>query len=161
MPNSFRYRSGETNPVHASFKPGVAVSIGDLSFIDTADNYYIKPAGSFTWDTDLATTQANFHPLFVGVAAQAYDGTNASAYGIKDGKLRIDTDGVFEFATASASYKVGDLVGPAKQTGNLLEPQKVAAVANEGRAIGRVTEETSSSTRVKVRIFPPRAKLLS
>lgn len=161
MANTFRYLYGETNPVSVPYKAAVAVEIGDLCWIDSADSYKVKPAGSFTWNTSLAQTQTDFHPTFAGVAAQGYDGTNANAYGIKDGQLRIDTDGVFEFDTASASYNVGDLVGPAKQTGNLLEPQKVAAVASEALAVGRVVEATSSSTKVKVRIFPAKALVQS
>lgn len=102
----------------------------------------------------LAMTQAAFVQKFVGMAAQRYDGTNASAYGIKDGNLRFDRGGVFEFDTASASYAYGDLVGLAKASGNALENQKVAAVANRHLAIGRVVKPTSSSTKVLVEVMP-------
>lgn len=97
-------------------------------------------------------TQAAFAALFGGVSDQYYDGTNLTD-GIRDSKIRFDPSGVFEFDTASASYNVGDLVGPAKASGNTLEPQKVAAVANEYLACGRVVEATSSQTTVLVEIM--------
>lgn len=161
MADKFRYRYGDTNPVDIAWDSGTAVEIGDLVFVDTADGYAAKPASSVTWDTDLATTQEAFHPLFLGVAMQRYDGSNANAYGVKDGKLRVATSGVFEFDSASASYNVGDLVGPAKQSGNLLEKQKVAAVASAARAVGNVVRATSSETTVLVKITSIKANLLA
>lgn len=99
-------------------------------------------------------SQAAFVQKFCGMAAQRYDGSNALAYGIKDGRLRFDRGGVWEFDTASASYNVGDLVGPAKASGNALEDGKVALVANRLLAIGRVVKPTSSATKVLVEIMP-------
>lgn len=159
MADTFRYKYGDTNPVNVTFDTAYAIEIGDLMFLDSGDSYNAKPASAFTWDTDLATTQAAFHPLFIGVAMQRYDGSNTDAYGIKDGKIRIATTGVFEFTCASASFAVGALVGPAKQSGNALEDQKVASVATESLAVGRAVEETSSETTVDVRIRSPRATL--
>ena len=99
-------------------------------------------------------TQAAFVQTFVGASAQRYDGSNATAYGIKDGYLRFDRGGVFEFDCASASFNYGDLVGPAKASGNALENQKVVAVANRLLAIGRVIKPTTSATKVLVEIMP-------
>lgn len=170
MANSYRYRYGDTNPVSVTFDSTLAIGLGDLCLIASTTTDITGDVGvagklysvaQTKWDTALSNTQTNLHPLFAGVAMQQYDGTNTSAYGLKDGKLRIATDGVFEFTTASASYKVGDLVGPAKASGNALEAQKVAAVATEALAIGRVVESTSSATTVKVRIFPPKSLVLS
>jgi hypothetical protein len=169
--NTYRYRWGETNPVAVPLEAGVAVELGSLCFIPAAAGDVdgsagvagkLYPANKKIWNTDLATTRAAFVAQFAGVAAQAYAGENPiTGYGIKDGNLRVDTDGVFEFDTASASYKVGDLVGPAKQAGNDLEDQKVESVSAEAQAIGRVVEATTSMTKVKVRIFGRKALILS
>ncbi|MGE3804158.1 MAG: hypothetical protein AB7K24_05750 [Gemmataceae bacterium] len=154
MSDVYRYRHGDTFPVSPSFKSGTPIELGDLVYLDVADASKVKPAGSFAWDTDLATTQRQFARVCAGVAAQRYDGDNDDACGIQDGKLRIDSEGIFEFDCAEASFKVGDLVGPAKQSGNALEPQKIVAVASADLAIGRVVEEGASVTRIKVRILP-------
>lgn len=161
MPNSYRYKTGHTGPVSLPFKAGVAAYIGDCVYQDAADGHTAKPGGSFTWDTDLATTQTAFALVFVGVAMQGYDGSNANAYGIKDGYLRVASRGIFEFDCASANFKVGDRVGLAKQSGNLLEPQKVVAVDSDAKAIGRVVEDKTSATKIKVEIFPKRTMILA
>ena len=49
------------------WKAAIAVSVGDLCFRDAADGYD-KPAGSFTFVTDLPTTQAAFRLAFRGVS---------------------------------------------------------------------------------------------
>lgn len=151
--DTFAYRYGETDPITVAFKTGVAVSVGDLCFIDTADGHTVKPATSFTWNTNLATTQAAFTPLFAGVSAQRYDGTNV-AIGIKDNLLRVDTAGVFDLACASASFNVGDYVGPDQNaTPNGLLAQQVVAVADAAHAIGRVVVAGTNLTTVRVEIY--------
>lgn len=161
MSDNFRYRYGDTNPVDVAWDSGTAIEIGDLVWVDSSDSYAAKPMSAFTWDTDLATTQTAAHLVFLGVAMQRYDGSNANAYGIKDGKLRVATSGTFEFTCASASFNVGGCVGPAKQSGNALENQKVVAVASDALAVGKVVRATSSETTVLVKITSPKANLLS
>lgn len=103
----------------------------------------LVPAGSFTWTTDLATTQANFGSVFVGVAY------TESANGETD-NVQVDVSGesAWEYDCASATFLPGALVAPAKQSGNLLESQKlVAAVA--AASIGRVHTGVTSATRVR------------
>jgi hypothetical protein len=270
--NNYRYRWGETRPRFSPFKTGVAVSIGDLSYIDSGDSNTLKPASSQTWATAIsapaaptltdgavaigtpltnaatgakatyvteygeteassagsatptagaglrvtaislpagikgiryyvetaagsgvykfyretkgesflitgygaaggaaapasstlgvtAVNQATFAANFAGVASQCYDGSNANAYGIRDGKLRHDVGGVFEFDCASATFALNALVGPAKASGDALEPQKVVAVSHRMLAIGRVVEAGTSVTKVKVEIFGTLANL--
>jgi hypothetical protein len=160
MADTYRWRYGDTAPAIVAFDVGTAIELGSLCYIDASDSNTAKAAGSFTWDTDLATTQAAFHLVFMGVAMQSYDGDAAPHdIGLKDGKIRIATEGVFEFDCASATFAAGALVGPAKQTGDLLEPQKVVAVATESLAIGRVQEAVASATKVKVRIRSPKMNL--
>ena len=156
MSNSVRYRYGDTNPVAVPLDVGTAFNIGDMMFTDSADSYKAKPAGSYVWDTDLATTQTSFALVFLGVSSQYYDGTTL-AIGIKDSLVRVNTEGVYDFDCASSTFVAGELVGPAKQSGDLLEPQKVVSVATEALAIGRVVKaETSAVTTVRVRVFGKR-----
>jgi hypothetical protein len=268
MADVYRYRYGDTSPIAVAYKSGTAIELGDLCFLDSADGYTAKPAGSFTWVAATATpsaptgatetgaavssltsgatgikvayvfpwgegtlssagsvnvtgngdairldgidmsalpsgtrravyvetaqgsgtyklwmedsggaslitgygvgrtpptaaaqdatamSQYGFGQAFAGHSAQSYDGSTGSSIpiGVKDGKVRIDTEGVFEFDCASTSFNAGDLVGPAKASGNTLEPQKVVSVSHELLAVGRVQEATSSATKVKVRI---------
>ena len=94
-----------------------------------------------TWTTDLPTTQTAFHAAFLGVAMQRSRSTDTDP-------IRVATSGVFEMACAAATFNIGDLVGPAKDTGNALLNQTVAAVGaggNEGKAVGRVANYVNSA----------------
>ncbi len=105
-------------------------------------------------------TQYYFAQRCLGCAAQRFDGTNTTAYGIKDGKLRVDTGGVFDFACASTTFNGGEFVGMAKDTGNALLSQTVVLVASRSLAIGKVLTPTSynpgsaPNTTVRVELFP-------
>lgn len=139
--SDLRYKYGDTNPVQA---PAVAtdavIQPGDL-VTDTPE-----AAADVEWDTDLATTQEAFHDAFLGVSGQR------SRDGDTD-VIRVNTTGVFEFDCAAATFSLGDLVGPAKATGNALESQKVVAVASANLAIGRVAKNYgSNTTKVLVRV---------
>lgn len=104
------------------------------------------PASDQVWDTNLATTQTAFKLQFLGVAmARSQTGETAP--------LTVNTAAVHEFDCASATFKNGDLVGPAKQSGNLLEDKKVVAVATTALAVGRVFGHHTSVTKVLVEIF--------
>lgn len=148
MADKKRDRWGDTQPVKsAPVATATVISIGDLCWQDSAAANTPKPASDVSWNVDLATTQADFIATFLGDAAQA------SASGDTDA-IRLGTTGVYEFDCAAATFAIGDLVGPAKQTGNLLENQKVAAVAGVTMAVGRVAEDVpANATTVKVRIF--------
>lgn len=145
------YVRGETCPIIAPVATATAVAIGDLVGISSGN---VVRAEDVAWDTDLATTQTAFVNIFLGVSAQrkVANVARVDANG-QDNRIRVDSEGIFEFDCASASFAVGALVGPAKQTGNALESQKVVSVATEGLAIGRVAEATSSATKVKVKIL--------
>jgi hypothetical protein len=151
------YRNGPTSPVLVPLKAAVAVNVGDICFVDTSDGNTLKPAMSFPWTTNLATTQPLFVAQFAGIAGQQYDGVNANAYGIQDGNLRCDTSGIYDLACASATFKAGDLVGVAQDGANSnLAGQTVVNVATVGLAIGRVVQPyPNATTIVRVEIFAP------
>lgn len=129
---------------------------GDLVFSAvTSDISYAKPVTAFTWDTDLATTQAALALVFLGMA------TGRSRLGVtdtRDLKVLVNMDGTLEMEAVSATYEVGQYVGCAKAAGNALL-QKVTAVATKSLAIGIVVENTLvAATRIKVRLLntPPK-----
>ena len=146
-----QYFYGGTNPTIATVATAQAVAVGDICAMTSNT---ITRAADETWDTNLATTQTAFVLKFLGVSGQQKDATVARVFGnATDNVIRIDAGGVFQFDCASATFEVGDLVGCAKQTGNLLESQKVVGVATEALAIGRVVERGTSVTRIKVQIL--------
>lgn len=150
MANNYRHVRGDHNPTPFLTKTGIDYFIGDLLYVDTADGNTVKPAGSYTWDTNLATTQASFHDLFAGVSNQA-------ALAAQTGRrIVVSTKGVFKFPCAAlgAALRAGSLVGLAKQSGNLLEPQKLASVATVDLAVGRLAEDAAAgATNLLVEII--------
>lgn len=146
-----RYLHSDTDPVMVPIATGQAVDVGDLSGLDAGT---LVRAEDTTWDTNLATTQTAFVAKFLGVSGQKKAAGTARIFGnSSDNICRVDSAGIYEFSCASATFAVGDLVGPAKQSGNALESQKVVAVAYEHLAIGRVVEAGASITKVKVRLL--------
>lgn len=109
--------------------------------------------------TATALTQGLFAQRFAGVSPQYYNGDTITSttlpYGVKDGYIRIDSDGVFDFACdASSNFNEGDLVGMEKDSsGNFLYNQQVIAVPVQAMAIGRVVAGTTSASVVRVQIF--------
>jgi hypothetical protein len=81
---------------------------------------------------------------------QAFAGTNTTAYGIKDGFLRFDSSGVFEFDLSTATtYNAGDLFGLNVNGGNNgLLTQQVVSVGSPQLAIGRAIKPGTSGTRL-------------
>lgn len=145
-----RYLFAETNPVSAPVQTATAISVGDILGY-TAGNVYL--ASAETWDTNLATTQTNFATKFLGLSGQKKLSTEARVHGNStDNIIRVDCSGVYEFDASSASYVIGDFVGPAKDTGNALLAGTVAKVSGVALAIGRVIENTTG-TKIKVQLL--------
>lgn len=147
-----KFIKGENQPLSVTVATAKGVEVGDI--VGMSSGTLVK-ASDTTWNTDLATTQAAFVLLFAGVSTQRKIAGTARIQGNSDdNQINIAPQGVVEFDCASASFAFGDLVGPAKQTGNALEDQKVAAAGSESVAIGRVAKATTSATKVWVQILP-------
>lgn len=136
MPNQLRFRRGQVELHKFRVDSATVIEAGDLLFLDSDD---VKPASDFTWDTDLATTQAAFAAAFVGVAHQQ------SAAGDTD-DVSVDTSplSVYEFDVNSATYEVGDTLGPDENSSALMNQQLEAASA--ANAIARAAEYKAASS---------------
>lgn len=105
--------------VYCAVDASTVITAGDLLYLDTDD---VKPAGSFTWDNDLATTQAGFADVFLGVALDAH----ATADGaVTDFPVDISPNSLYAYLCASETHEIGDTFGPDKQSGDALESQKL------------------------------------
>lgn len=137
------HQYGDGEPVVTIAVPtATVIEVNDLIATNSSTEVPY-PASDQAWDTDLATTQTAFATRFLGVAAKY------SRNGDID-PIVVNTNGVFEFECAAAQFKLGDLVGPAKQSGNALERRKVVAVGSEALAIGRVAKRSPGANVTKV-----------
>jgi hypothetical protein len=137
---------GDPAPVlSAATLTGDLITRGDFLWIDSGNANAPRPASAYTWDTNLLTTQTSFKLVFAGIALS--DKPVGSVV-----PIRIGTAGEYDFDQASGTGALGDLMGPAKQSGNLLENQKVAVAVVAG-AIGRRTKvSTANVTKTRVRV---------
>ncbi len=143
-----RYMHGDTRPRSVAVATAQAIGIGDV--ISLISNTALRGA-DVTWDTDTATTQTAQSAGFVGISVQQKTANVARVFGnAEDNVLVVASGGVWEFDCASATFEFGDRVGLAKQSGNLLESQKVVGVATDLLMIGRVAKRGTSITRVQV-----------
>lgn len=144
MSDVMRWRYGETNPIVLPVDSATVIEIGDLVYLDTDD---AKPASSQADQGNKAANQGLFHNKFAGVAMQR------SRNGDTD-PIRVATTGVFEFAAASGTREVGQMLGVDENGGGTaLEDQKLDNVGGAHLAVGRCAKRVNpADTRVLVDI---------
>lgn len=163
-----QYLHGDTAPVNAPITTAKAVDVGDLVGYQNVGGTIYK-ASEETWSTDLLGTQTAFAGKFLGVSGQQKAANAARVFGNStDNTVRVDTAGIFEFDFAGGTpVNIGDIVAPAKASGNALLDNTVVLTGNGttsaiGPGIGVIVERAGNPTRVKVRLFSrvaPQAKI--
>lgn len=145
MANRMRYRHGQQSLRKLAVASATVIEQGDLVWMNTSTSpSTIKPASDFTWDTNLATTQASFAALFVGVAL------TSSASGETD-PVTVDVSplSVYEYACPSGTYDCSDPMGPDENSSALADQQ--LEIAAKAAAVAYVAEPvTTAATSVLV-----------
>jgi hypothetical protein len=120
-------KSGDLNEI--VIPATAAIQAGDMVYLSSGNAI---AAGTYTWDTNLATTQGTFHDVFAGISQTSRSATDAHA------NVTVATTGECNMpcAALAAQHEIGEFVGPAKASDNHLDPQSVAIVANSSLAIG-------------------------
>ena len=132
------------------FPASTANDVYDLLYWDDSANV-CKKASARTDLTTAALNQADFAPLFIGVAGDQRLSTETSTGSTSN--RRVILEGVFDCDCASATFEIGDYVGVARDSNNSVNfNQKVVGVAGPHLAIGRVVKREGSSV-TKVRCF--------
>ena len=120
--------------------------MGDLVYLDTDD---AKPASSETWDTNLATTQANFNNHFLGIALADHA---AGSGAVLDFPVDISPMSVYEMDCDEETHEIGELLTPIKATGNALVAAKVKKTSAAAGGCGRcMRRDPTAQTRAMVR----------
>jgi hypothetical protein len=132
--------------VRVAVDSATAISAGDALYLDTDD---AKPASSETWDTNLATTQANFVNHFLGIA-QADHAANSGA--VTDFPVDISPFAVYELDCASETHEIGDTLGMDKAAGNALLSSTLEKAVAASSCFRCVKRDASASTKVYVRM---------
>ncbi len=131
------FQRGEPRPVMVPVPLASAIAEGDMIALDSSGD--VQLASAQTWNTDKFTTRAAFCQNFAGVSAQAKTADKPVLWNSGfSGQLKVNAGGVVRLSAAAGTYLAGDMVGPAKQSGNLLDDQIVEKVTTEAEAIGIV-----------------------
>ena len=135
------FRSGLIQLVRCSVESATVITPGDLVFLDGG---FVKPAESFPWTTDAATTRSNFAAQFLGIAySESADGET------DDVSVDISPQSVYELDTFPATFQLGDLLAPAEAL-NALSSRSMELVATAAEAVARAVATTpSNSSRVR------------
>jgi hypothetical protein len=120
------------------------IDIGDLCFLHPTSGP--KAASGLLDQKDEGLNQDAFQQYFLGVAmGRSRSGDTA--------KIPFNTAGEHEFACASATFTVGNMVMTYELTTNVLGDQNVVVATEESSAIGVVAKTyASATTKVLVRI---------
>ena len=142
MTDAIQYRSGHVDLRSFDVDAAQVFEIGDLVYMDVSTDE-VFPVSGFTWDTNIATTQAAMANVFVGVCR------TKKAAGVA-GPISVDVspDSVYECSCASADFLHGAPLGAAKQSGNALENQKVVG-AVAASSIAKATEARAGTTKIR------------
>jgi hypothetical protein len=119
------------------------LAVGDLVYLDTDD---VKPAASFTWDTNIATTQAAFANSFLGICMTA----KASGAAATNIAVQIAPTVIYKYTCTSETHEIGNTFGPAKNplSNALLSQQLVKSAAAGGVARGQKRNASASTTAI-------------
>ena len=142
MANSYTYRYGQRKVIQGAVDSAEVLEVGDMVFLNTDD---VRPASDFTWTSNLATTQANFTDKFLGICM------HQSASGDTDPvDVDISADSVYCFTVASATFELGDMLGPDQSGGNTMLDQVLEkAVASSSIAMA-MERKASAATSLLV-----------
>lgn|SRR3990167_9046833 len=150
------YREGAQRLVRVPVDSTTVIAVGDLVWYDTDD---AKPASDFTWDTNLATTQAAFAKKFLGVAVEAH----TAAEGATKTHISVDmsVDSIYSFACTSDTYMLGVPLGPAEGSSTLsntvledaVKASAIAFSAEHLATAGTLVKASVCSARLPQNLF--------
>ena len=143
MANKNRYRFGLMETASYSVASATVIEQGDMLGYNSSTGC-VYPANDETWNTNLATTQANFAAKFAGIAMDASPAGSTAP-------ITVAMTGVFAMAQASATLALGAAVSPA-QVGTTEKIASQSVVASTPR-IGKAAKVyAAATTEVYIRI---------
>jgi hypothetical protein len=149
------FQHGEPYPVQVPVALAKAVNRGDITGVNSSG--LLVKASEQAYDTNEATTRANFVAQFGGLSAQSKTANEPVAGNQGSGTIRVDSDGVHRMNIKSGTTaKIGDWVGPTYVSATTsLRDDEVQVVTVKAGTIGVIVGLPYGATgpEVLVRIF--------
>ena len=133
--NKLRFRSGQVQLRKVRVDASTTIEAGDLVWLD---GNVARPASDLAWNTDLATTQADFAAKFLGIAHQP--STTGETLPIS---VDVSSQSVYEMDVNPAAYELGQSLGADENASLLMNQQLEAALA--GSSFARSAEFTTGT----------------
>lgn len=131
-----------------------AKALSDYTAVGIASGTLILPSDQ-AWNTDEATTRADFVALFLGVNAQLKVANVARIPGnSQDNIVVVENEGEYDVVVESSTFEIGDYIGPSKAAGNALLDtsfKKVTPVA--GACFKVIKRYATATTLVRARVL--------
>jgi len=142
MANNLNFRSGQVMLQKFRVESTSVIEAGDMVFLDET---VVRPASETFWNTDLATTRADFADMFLGIAHEpSADGDDAPV------PVDISSTSIYEIDVTASTYDNGVTLAPEEGSSDLLD-QQLAFVATASQAVARAAEYADSMvTRLRV-----------
>lgn len=138
-PQRSRYHSGIVKLIDILVNGADTIKAGDLMYLAGA---YARPAQAIAWNSNLATTQADFANLFLGVA---WEDLSASA-GNRSVIVECGSLAVYKYPLkVSSVFPLRQAFGPAQSGGSELLPDKLAEAAATTSAIAMALKENAEA----------------
>lgn len=134
-----QFRNGIRFLVQCPVLSATEIAAGDLLYWD---NGMAKPAADYPWNTDLATTQANFAAAFLGVAY-----SNSALGESHPVSVDVSPFAFYEAETATTLSTFAAFVAPSEEAPGVLSNRVLAATLAASQAIGRVTKIATGSQK--------------
>ena len=146
-----QYRTGPCRLKKFAIDPTITYEEGDILYWDSSAAK-VKPASSYTWDTNLATTQASFTNVFVGICRELHDPNVLGAANHTMVSVDVSTESVYECDMTSGTLTAVSGLGISDAgSGTALVDQTLAVTATAANMIARVAE-SKPGTQTKVRV---------
>lgn len=147
-------RENHRQIIYAKVDTATVIVAGDLLWYDTSDDE-VKPAADLTWNTNIATTQADFANVYAGVALASHAGGSGT---VTNFPVDISPTSLYEFTCTSETHQLDETLGPAKASGDaLLSNKLVKAAASSSMAR---TARLDASAAVKVLVTTDRKSVV-
>lgn len=138
------FRSGQSKLIKSPVASASVIGRNDMVSMDASTDEIVA-AGDFLWDTDLATTQATFADIFLGIARESSANLETDTVDVD-----VSADAVYEFTVASATYTIGQSLGPDKASGNALLDQTLEGAVAASAIARSVESKTAAVTVLRV-----------
>lgn len=146
------YRSGPVRLRKFAIDTTLTYEFGDILYYDSSAAK-VKPATSYTWDTNIATTQGTFTNVFCGICWELHDPAAFGATYHTTISVDVSTESIYEYPMTSGTLTAVNLFGIGDAgSGTALVDQLLVITATAANAIAVTADNNKLGTATTCRV---------